>query len=400
MPEDALPICSLDLYLASQYPAASWSKSWPKQSLHAHAAFYTEPHQELRSLLSGAAVFALTERRLLAVDGADQERWLNGMVTNTIKDLAVGHSNYNYALNSQGKILGDLTAYRLPDRILLSVDAAQTHRLVEHFDYFIIMDDVALTPLTDRTAIGVAGPQAVSLLEKAGIPIPQGTQCFLDAADLAPHPVLVAQDYSPTEYGHIIPRFTLWVAECDAPALWDRLTAAGFAPVGAEALNALRILDGIPHYGLDFNDQHLPHEVDAVRPLHFRKGCYLGQEIVERIRSRAHVNRQLCVVELLDAASSELASAELLRPEPLLPELPLAVTVEPEQSQTAPGGAIVGEVTSLAFLPTQTSKRLIGLAMLRKEPVERQQPLICAGRRLSVLSVADLMQLRSEAVAS
>lgn len=386
MPEDTPQPSPLDLHLASQYPAAI-RQSQPADSpvvgspaICSPIACFNRSAQELATLLHRAGLSPLPERRLLSIRGEDQQRWLNGMVTNTIQDLAPGHSNYNFALNAQGRILGDLTAYRLPDRILLSTDAAQVHRLVEHLDHFIIMDDVELTTLPDRTALGVVGPQAASLLERAGIPTPVEDQSFLDAADLAPHPVLVAREYSPSEYGQAIPRFTLWVAASDAPALWDRFIAAGLSPVGTEATEALRILDGIAQYGVDFNDQHLPQEVDAVRPLHFRKGCYLGQEIVERIRSRAHVNRQLRVVELEGSRPS-----------------PLPVSVHAEQADQTTG---IGEVTSLSALPTQNGHRLVGLALLRKEPVERNQPLGYADGRLKVLDPGSLMELRSEILAS
>lgn len=381
MPEDTPQPSPLDLHLASQYPAAvRQSQSSGSPAVCTSIACFDRSAQELAILLHKAGVSARRERRLLSVGGADQQRWLNGMVTNTIKDLIPGHTNYNFALNAQGRILGDLTAYRLPDRILLSTDAAQVHRLVEHLDHFIIMDDVELTTLPDRTALGVVGPQAATLLERAGIPTPVDEQSFLDAADLAPHPMLVVREYSPSEYGQVVPRFTLWVAASDAPALWDRLVAAGLGPIGTEATEALRILDGIAQYGVDFNDQHLPQEVDAVGPLHFRKGCYLGQEIVERIRSRAHVNRQLRVVELQGERPS------------LLPE-----SVHAEQADQT---TEIGEITSLTALPTKDGPRLIGLAMLRKEPVERNQPLRYAEGRLKVLDTGSLMELRSAVLAS
>ena len=75
-------------------------------------------------------------------------------------------------------------------------------------------------------------------------------------------------------------------------AVWETLQAAGATPCGLEAMEALRVLEATPLYGIDLNDRDLPQETAQTRALNFSKGCYLGQEIVERIRSRGKVNRQ------------------------------------------------------------------------------------------------------------
>ncbi len=89
-----------------------------------------------------------------------------------------------------------------------------------------------------------------------------------------------------------VPRYELWFPPEHVLAVWETLQAAGANPCGWEAMEALRVLDGIPLYGVDLNDRDLPQETGQTRALNFSKGCYLGQEIVERIRSRGKVNRQ------------------------------------------------------------------------------------------------------------
>jgi folate-binding protein YgfZ len=364
----------LALHLAEKYPGAEWSSEPAMSRDRAIVRRFGDAVRELHALLSTAAVFDLAHRSLLSLRGGDQQRWLNGMITNTIKDLPAGHSNYSYVLNAQGRILGDVTAYRFPDHILLATDEPQAAKLAEHFDHFIIMDDVELEKVQGQAAIGVAGPEAALLLERAGLPLPEGPQTFVDAPDLASQPILIVQ-----EYGPIVPRFTLWMAEADAPAFWDRLAVTGIMPAGSEALEMLRLLEGVPQYGVDFSEKYLPQEVDANRPLHFNKGCYLGQEIVERIRSRATVHRQLRVVELTGS----------------LPPLPAAVRIgEAEASQT------IGEITSAAALPLPSGTRLLGLAMLRNEAVERQQPLSYEGGTLRALDALALTTLHTEILSS
>ncbi|HCT60714.1 MULTISPECIES: folate-binding protein YgfZ [Acidobacterium] len=362
-------ISPLALHLAEKYPGAEWSSDQAQGSGRAIVRRFGDAAQELHALLSTAAVFDLAHRSLLSIRGGDQQRWLNGMITNTIKDLPAGHSNYSYVLNAQGRILGDLTACRFPDHILLVTDETQVAGLAEHFDHFIIMDDVELEKVQGRAAIGLAGPEAALLLERAGLPLPEGPLTFVDAPDLGSQPVLILQ-----EYGPVVPRFTLWMAEADAPAFWDRLAVAGMMPAGADALEMLRLLEGVPQYGVDFSEKYLPQEVDGSRPLHFNKGCYLGQEIVERIRSRATVHRQLRVVELTGT----------------LPALPAPVEVGEAQA--------IGEITSAAALPG--GPRLLGLAMLRNEAMERQQTLTYEGGTLRALDAAALTALRTEILSS
>lgn len=366
MTEISAAISPLASHLAEKHPGSERSTHLDRPSIRR----FGDAAKELRALLTTAAVYDLSYRSLLSIRGGDQQRWLNGMITNTIKDLAPGHLNYSYVLNAQGRILGDLTAYRFPDHILLATDEPQTAALAEHFDHFIIMDDVELEKMHGRAAIGIAGPEAGMLLERAGLPLPEGPQTFIDAADAASQPIIIAQEYSP-----VVPRFTLWMAEADAAAFWDRLAVAGFVPAGTDAVEMLRMLEGVPQYGIDFSGKYLPQEVDASRLLHFNKGCYLGQEIVERIRSRATVHRQLRVVELTGAAPALPASAHA-------------------------NGQAIGEITSVAALPLPTGECLLGLAMLRNEAVERQQTITYEDGTLHALDAAALTALRAEILSS
>jgi folate-binding protein YgfZ len=141
-------------------------------------------------------------------------------------------------------------------------------------------------------------------------------------------------------------RFELWCANENVRTLWDVLLAAGAIPCGIRAVEALRVLEGTPRYGIDLGDRYLPQETSQTRALHFSKGCYLGQEIVERIRSRGAVHRRLAQFTL----SSEPAA------------LPLELT--------APGdNAVAGRITSTALY----SGTRYGLGVVRTEVVFRSQ---------------------------
>ena len=275
---------------------------------------------EIEALISGAAVHDLGWLRRVAVRGKDRFRWLSGMVTNMVKDLPSGSGAWNLVLNAQGRIQGDLTVWRDKRRPGTGRSTAdQVDKLLAHLDRFIIMDDVELAPVEAETAIGLTGPKAAEVLARLGLPmLPEPmTQAWAEWNG----PVLVRRGY-----GVLADHYAIWLPAAQAGDLWQALAAAGAKPVGAAALEAFRIAEGIPVYGVDMVERDLPQETSQMRALHFNKGCYLGQEIVERIRSRGNVHRHL-------------RSLEIAGP---LPEPGTALTLD---------GAEAGHITSATELP-------------------------------------------------
>lgn len=306
--------------------------------------------QELSALIEGAGTFDLGYRGQIAVGSADRVRWLNGMLTNNIQGLPEGTGNYSFVLNAQGRIQGDCDAFRLPDHLLVLTDRSQVPALMAHFDRFIIMDDVALEDTSStRTSLGLAGPLAPQLLAALGVTLPVGISdtLWLIQTRICGVPVQLTGGY-PT----ISPRFELWCANENVRMLWDVLLAAGAMPCGLRAAEALRVLEATPRYGNDLNERDLPQETSQTRALHFAKGCYLGQEIVERIRSRGAVHRRLAQFTL----SAEPAA------------LPLELTA-PGDNRSA------GRVTSAALY----NGSRYGFGIVRTDAVERHPVLDYSG---------------------
>jgi folate-binding protein YgfZ len=301
--------------------------------------------QEVAALVEGAGAFDLGYRGQIAVGGADRLRWLNGMLTNNVQGLAEGTGNYSFALNAQGRIQGDCDAFRLADHLLVITDRSQIPALMAHFDRFIIMDDVALEDISStRTALGLAGPLAAQLLAALGVSLPAAPApdtLWLMQTRICGVPVQLSGGY-PTAS----PRFELWCANDNVRMLWEVLLAAGAVPCGLRAAEAWRVLEGLPRFGVDLSERDLPQETSQARALHFAKGCYLGQEIVERIRSRGNVHRRLAQFTL----STEPAS------------LPLELTA---------AGAAVGRITSMAV----HNGARYGLGIVRAEAAERYPSL-------------------------
>ncbi|SFS09014.1 hypothetical protein SAMN05421771_1578 [Granulicella pectinivorans] len=306
---------------------------------------------EVRYLLEAAGVWSLDDLGWIRITGEDRVRWLNGMVTNSIQDLKPGHGNYSFALNAQGRIQGDLNTYAEADALMLETARTQVPALMTLLDKFIIMDDVELADVSlGRVGIGLAGPKALKVLEISGhhVPLPgQRLQTLSDGVVID-----IIGTYSP-----LVPRFEIWADELTISRILPLLAAAAQVedggPVSAEAVESLRLLEVTPKYGTDIRDKDLPQETNQTRALHFAKGCYLGQEIVERIRSRGAVHR----------------SFQAFRLEGTLPAPGTPLEVD---------GKVVGELTSTGDVP---GHGLIGLGFVRREFVERNAAILYAGGR-------------------
>jgi folate-binding protein YgfZ len=311
--------------------------------------------REVAALVEGAGVFDLGYRGQITVGSADRLRWLNGMLTNNIQGLAEGAGNYSFVLNAQGRIQGDCDAFRMADQLLVITDRSQLPALMSHFDRFIIMDDVALEDISAaRTALGVAGPQAPQLLAALGVQLPAAAS---DSLWLMQTRICGVAVQLTGGYPTASPRFELWCANENIRMLWDVLLAAGAVPCGFRATESLCVLEATPRYGVDLNERDLPQETSQTRALHFAKGCYLGQEIVERIRSRGAVHRRLAQFTL----SSEPAA------------LPVELTG---------AGVAAGRITSTALY----NGTRYGLGIVRSDIVERQPELDYPGGTATLLT--------------
>src|SRR6202789_1151254 len=126
---------------------------------------------ESAALATGAAAHDLGWLRRVAVRGEDRFRWLSGMVTNMVNDLAENTGAWNLVLNAQGRIQGDLTVWRESDNLEIEIAADQYDRLLAHLERFIVMDDVELVPLGGEAALGLTGPSADEVLARVGLPV-------------------------------------------------------------------------------------------------------------------------------------------------------------------------------------------------------------------------------------
>jgi folate-binding protein YgfZ len=332
----------------------------PDKALRLHAGALTpesfsSSEDELAAALHRHAIFDLGYRTRIRVTGEDRLRWLNGMVSNAIPALAEGSGNYNFILNAQGRIQGDAYIFRAADHLLLDTDRSQAHRLLAHLDHFIIMDDVELSPLDETTTgIGILGPGAAGALDGLGLAASSLEVLRSRAAVIAGAPVTLLRAYSVQ-----FPRYELWFDPAHTAAIWNALNSAA---IGIDSVEALRVLEGIPRYGIDFSDRHLAQETLQFRALNFTKGCYLGQEIVERIRSRATVHRNLRQFELIGEISAI-----------------------PADLRAAGDPAAVGQLSSVAQFRQSGLTRTLAIGFIRSEVLERGSRIEYDGGTATVL---------------
>ena len=307
------------------------------------AARFSDRDAEFAKLREDCGIYDLGYRAKISLTGGDRMRWLNGMVTNNIRELAVGQGVYAFLLNPQGHILGDLYAYNRGESIVVDTDRSQVEKMLATFDHYIIMDDVEVKNLSDSvTTLGVAGPKSREVLAAAGIAIPDTNplkifeaKCTCDC-ECTQCTAVRGEDAACETY-------ELWLAPGDVRKTWDALVAHGATPVGSEALEIHRIVSGIPMYGVDIRERDLPQETEQARALNFNKGCYVGQEIVERIRSRGAVHRKF---------TGFLAD----------PDRPIAAG-----TKVVAGEKDVGEVTSVASVRVPSGKKTVALGYVRRE---------------------------------
>ncbi len=305
---------------------------------------FGDPASEYRFANQSVALVDKNYRAYLAFTGPDRVRYLNAILTNNVKDLSPGHGTISLLLNPQGHILAELETYALADRHFCVSYAMIREQLIEWMDKYIIMDDVTLTDETERWGtLALEGPKAAAVVKEisrvdiaglAELSSTEGAVGSIPCRVVKRSPGGVAGAEFVVERAHLA---DLW------QILFEAARQHGGGPMGYAALSGQRLAQGVPWFGYDFGDKQIPHEAGLENShISYTKGCYTGQEIVERVRSRGHVNRRR--VSLLFSGDA-------------LPEASAVLTDA--------GGKELGYVTRAARI--WDPPRIIGMGYVRKE---------------------------------
>jgi folate-binding protein YgfZ len=244
----------------------------------------THGYQALRH---GAAWIDLSARGRILARGRDRARLIHNVTTNEIKKMVPGAGCYAFLLSPQGRIQADVNIFCFADHLLLDTEPETREKVQQHIRRYIIADQVELEDVTSATAcIGLEGPGAAAILSALGVDVPSA-----DYAHAAWGDRMVANVSATGQPG-------VRIFGASAGELISTLEAKGAIPATAEDVRLVRIENGRPRYGEDIVDTRLPQETQQMHAVSFNKGCYIGQEIVERIRAQGQVNRKLMRVDL------------------------------------------------------------------------------------------------------
>jgi len=256
-------------------------------------AHYGDVAAEWNAVRHGCGVIDAGWRGLLRAVGSDRADFLQGMLTNQIKTLAPGQGAHAAHLTVQGRVIADMNVLILDDEIWLDVPVQRKALLRETLQHYLVADDVELVDDAIVPLLSLEGPRSAEVAATVfGAPLE-------DIAPLA-H---VERSFEGTAFRVVNANNTggrgvMIFGTADAAAgLWESCLRAGAVAVGMEALEILRVEAGIPWCDRDMDESTLAPEVGLEDAISFTKGCYIGQEVVERVAARGQVQRKLTGVE-------------------------------------------------------------------------------------------------------
>ena len=205
-----------------------------------------------------------------------------------MEGISPGHGTYAFFLNAQGRIQSDSRILVDDDHVVIDCEAGVATVLHDHIDSYIIMDDVSLEDVGQRTAlIGLAGPSAQAVVEGLGLRTTSDPLTFARTGNA----IVIRYPAPGVEHWILLPAD-------ERPALLAGLEEGGATRATRREWEHHRVRNWDPRFGVDFGPRNIPHETLQFNAISFSKGCYTGQEIVERVRSRGAVRRQLVGIEL------------------------------------------------------------------------------------------------------
>ena len=291
-------------------------------------AHYGDMPAEHAALHASAGVIDLSFRSRLCLVGADRARFLHGQVTNDVKKLRAGEGCYAAITTAKGKMESDLNIFCLADELLLDFEPGLTGKISARLEKYLVSDDVQIVDAAPHYGLlSVQGPKSADVIRALNLfpEIPANEFGSVKISDptlgeiyLANHARLFfgapnsdsasrgnKNQNADLEIGAPPAGFDLFIPNNSLGAVADKLIAAaknfGGRACGWAAFETTRIENGIPRFGADMDENNLPQECGLdTRAVSFNKGCYLGQEVINRIHSFGHVNKELRRLRLAD----------------------------------------------------------------------------------------------------
>jgi tRNA-modifying protein YgfZ len=296
--------------------------------------------ESYEALRSRSAWLDLSARGTIRVIGEDRARLLHAMSTNDVSHLEPCAGLYAFFLTTQGRILTDAYIYNLGNSLFLDTEPEVGGKLRDHLDKYIIADDVALEDESGRwTVLGIEGPQFTETASRLSLPLPARAYGIAEWQD-----GFVSRVAATSRDG-----IRVFIPKERGADLIRQLSEVNVPQASADEARIVRLENGLPRYGEDISERYLVQETQQLQAVHTNKGCYLGQEIVERVRSRGQVHRLLTPIRI--------------------------ETMQPPAPGTKFGaeGKDAGEITSAVYSPALC--QVVGMAYVRTEAAQGQREL-------------------------
>ena len=258
---------------------------------------------EYRTLRETAGVLDLSFRGRICLLGNDRVRFLHGQITNDVKRLGAGEGCYAALTSAKGKMESDLNVFILPDELLLDFEPGLAQKISQRLEKFIVADDVQIADVGPHYGLlSVQGPKAAEAIASGGLgKVPEKDFAIIKVSDTTMGEVYLARQARvfAGKFG-----FDIFIPNAALGTIADKLIAAakgvGGGACGWTAMETARIEAGIPRFGADMDETNLPMECIESRAMSFNKGCYIGQEVLNRIHAIGHVTKELRGLRLAD----------------------------------------------------------------------------------------------------
>jgi aminomethyltransferase len=270
-------------------------------------AAYGDTLAEYSALVENSGIADLSFRSRICLTGGDRVRFLHGQVTNDIKGLSAGGGCYAALVSAKGRMQSDLNIYNLSDELLLDFEPGLSDRVSQHLEKYLVADDVQIVNIEVLYGLlSVQGPEAETVVSRLELPweLPRKPFAFCRLVDANWGEVYLVNQPRLGSKG-----FDLFVPSPSLAVLADKLVAAakttGGRPCGWSAFEIARVEAGIPRFCMDIDETNFPQECGIEnRAVSYTKGCYLGQEVLNRIHTLGHVNQELRGLRLSDQLKS------------------------------------------------------------------------------------------------
>lgn len=329
------------------------------------AAHYGDWLAEYAALRDGAGLIDLSFRSRLCLLGADAQRFLHGQVTNNIKDLNVGAGCYAAVVSAKGKLQSDMNIYRLENELLLDFEPGFSKAVAERLEKYVIAEDVQIVDAAPHYGmLGIYGPKAEPALTAFAPNFP------------LPPTSMNATKWDHSAFGEIYaarraaicgPGFDLFVPMNSMDGALEKLMASGGKLSGWQALETQRIETGVPRFGADMDETNLAPEAVDTRAISYAKGCYIGQEVIARVRTYGQVAKSLRGFKFASEAKEAPAKGAKL----------------------FIGDKEIGHITSAAWSPVL--QKMVALGYIRREA---NQP----GAAIELETAAGRIPVRAEEI--